>query len=272
MKLIITLTFFISFLSSFSQTKETVDSIAKEYQDCLDKGQSMGGCARHFLFQMDSLLNVYYRQLRSKCDSSQRENLKDEQLEWLVKRDKTFLRNEKEAEKDAKKEGLSESVEIMFANDKNATTIKERIIQLIKNNPESYSPHKYKVDVTGIYKLDNETAVKNGDTYGYWGTIKVKKISPSKIVLKLFVCKGAPSYNSGVAMDTLIIKDNKAVFTTEDDPSCKLIFTFYRRGIKIEEFTDNINFACGFGHGVVVNGFYKRKYNSIPTDKELREN
>ena len=126
-----------------------------------------------------------------------------------------------------------------------------------------------KINPTGTYTLGTE--VKNGDTYGRFGNIKVKQIDSSKIVILLFVCRGAPSYNQGFAYDTLVIKNNVAIYTTETDTSCKVIFNFHKDGIKVEERTNDYNMGCGFGHAVMADGFYKRKSNKIPTDEELNE-
>ena len=74
-------------LKGFSQTIKTIDSLQTRYQLCLDKGQNMLGCSKKNYFQIDSLLNIRYKKLRLTCDSVQKENLKDEQFEWLTKRD-----------------------------------------------------------------------------------------------------------------------------------------------------------------------------------------
>lgn len=264
--------FTFSCLTGFAQTQKTIDSLETQYQTCLDKGQYMLGCSKLFYSQMDSLLNVRYKKLRSMCDSVQKENLKDEQLEWLSSRDKQFIQNQRQVNKEAKKDGYTGGQdETMILTDTNANYVKQRVIKLINSSPNNYSADKYKVNPTGIYSLDNKTETKNGDTYGYFGDIEVKSISNNKIVVRLFICKGAPSYNSGTLTDTLSVTNNKAVYTTEDDPTCKLIFTFYRRGIFVEQFADNPNFACGFGHAVDAYGFYKKKSSKVPTDKELKD-
>lgn len=92
-------------LTGFSQTAKTIDSLESQHQSCLDKGEFMLGCTERFYFQMDSLLNVLYKKLRSKCDSIQKENLKDEQLQWISKRDKQFRENQKQVHKEAKEKG-----------------------------------------------------------------------------------------------------------------------------------------------------------------------
>ncbi len=231
----------------------------------------MLGCSKMFYYQVDSLLNLSYKKLRLTCDNIQKENLKDEQLEWLAKRDRQFIKNQKQTNKEAKKEGYDDGQdERVILTDTNAMFVKQRVIELLNSSASNYSADKYKVNPTGLYSLDNKTIKKNDDTYGYFGDIAVKAISKNKVVVRLYVCKGAPSYNSGTLADTLEIKNNKAMYrNTEFDSSCKIIFSFFRQGIKVEEFTNNYNSGCGFGHAVVANGFFKKKSTKIPTAKEL---
>jgi uncharacterized protein YecT (DUF1311 family) len=132
-------------LTTFSQTKKTIDSLETQYQTCLDKGQFMLGCSETFYFQMDSLLNLQYKKLRSKCDSIQKENLKDEQLQWLSKRDKQFKQNQQQEHKDAKEGGYDGGQdETMMLTDDNAKFVKERVLELINSVPQNYSADKYK--------------------------------------------------------------------------------------------------------------------------------
>jgi uncharacterized protein YecT (DUF1311 family) len=140
---------------------KTIDSLQTQYQLCLDKGQNMLGCSKVFYYQMDSLLNLRYKQLRLTCDSIQKENLKDEQLEWLSKRDKQFLKNQKQTNKEAKKEGYDVGQdEKMVLTDTNAMYVKQRVIELLNSSSLNYSADKYKVNPTGFYSLDNKTTIK----------------------------------------------------------------------------------------------------------------
>jgi uncharacterized protein YecT (DUF1311 family) len=261
------------YLTVSAQTNSTIKTLEIQHQACLDKGQYMLGCTKIFYYQMDSLLNVQYKKLRSKCQGLQKENLKDEQLEWLLKRDKQFNLNKQSVNKQAKKEGYDGGQdETMILIQENAMFIKKRVVELISISPKNYSPENYKVNQTGFYNLDLKTEIKNNETYGYFGDIVAKKISNDKVIVRLFICKGAPSYNSGSIADTLILKNNKAIYKgVEFDSSCRIIFTFFRQGIKVEELTDNYNSGCGFGHAVVANGFFKKKSSKIPTIKELNE-
>jgi hypothetical protein len=124
--------------------------------------------------------------------------------------------------------------------------------------------HSY-VDPTGTYKLKNRINKKKGEIYGYFGQIQVKKINAEKIVMTFEVNKGAPSYNSGSFVDTLIYKENKAIYRdTQSDSTCKIIFNFDKKGIIVIEETANYNWGCGFGHGVVADGFYKKSSSKPP--------
>lgn len=121
------------------------------------------------------------------------------------------------------------------------------------------------IDPTGTYQLDSKTTKKGGDTYGYSGRIQVKKIGSDKIVMTFEVNKGAPSYNSGSFVDTLIYKDNRSIYTDpESDPTCKIFFDFGKKGVTVKEETADYNFGCGFGHAVVADGFYRRISNKTP--------
>ena len=102
-------------------------------------------CAEKFYAQMDSLLNLQYKRLRAKCDSVQKVNLKDDQLGWLAVRDKQFQFNKQKVHKEAKDYGYdSGQDEIMILTDRNAMFVKERVIELIAEAPDSYSADKYK--------------------------------------------------------------------------------------------------------------------------------
>jgi hypothetical protein len=115
------------------------------------------------------------------------------------------------------------------------------------------------INPTGYYSLDTKTTVKDGDTYGYFGTVKVKEVDSNRIFVNFYVCKGAPSYNSGSFEDNLLYKNGIAVHTTTDDASCIITFNFNTAGgVTVEEKTKDLNSGCGFGHAVVANGFYKK--------------
>jgi hypothetical protein len=125
------------------------------------------------------------------------------------------------------------------------------------------------IDPTGTYDLDSKTTKKGNDTYGYFGQIQIKALSTSKIVMTFFVCKGAPSYNSGSFVDTLDYQDNKAIYTDPElDKSCAITFDFNEKNVTVKEKTDNYNFGCGFGHAVVADGIFKKTSSKVPLLKD----
>ena len=67
-------------VSVFGQDKNTIKNLENQCQACLDKGQYMLGCSKIYYSLMDSLLNVVYNKLISSCDSTQRRNLKVQQI------------------------------------------------------------------------------------------------------------------------------------------------------------------------------------------------
>ncbi|UAY52965.1 lysozyme inhibitor LprI family protein [Ferruginibacter albus] len=136
----ITFLFCLTYLAGFSQTIKTIDSLETQYQSCLDQGDRMLRCSETFYYQIDSLLNVRYKKLRSMCDSTQKKNLKSEQLAWLSKRDKQFKSYRQQVYKEAKKGGYNGGEdETMIITDKNAQFVKARLIELIKSLPKDYS-------------------------------------------------------------------------------------------------------------------------------------
>ncbi|WP_018343623.1 hypothetical protein [Cytophaga aurantiaca] len=106
-------------------------------------------------------------------------------------------------------------------------------------------------DQTGTYEFQGKTTKKDGDIYGYFGTIQVKKLSDTKIVMTFFICKGAPSYNSGSFVDTLDFINNIVTYINED---CITTFTFSKKGINISEKSER---DC-WGHGVVAHGYFRK--------------
>jgi hypothetical protein len=122
------------------------------------------------------------------------------------------------------------------------------------------------INPAGYYSLDSKTTVNNGETYGKFGTLKVKLLDSNMIVVDFYICKGAPDYNSGSFEDTLLYKNGIAARTTIDDNSCIITFNFNTLGgVTLDEKAKDINQGCGFGSGVTANGFYKRIIEQNPT-------
>jgi hypothetical protein len=116
------------------------------------------------------------------------------------------------------------------------------------------------VNPTGTYIMGASKKVDD-DFYGYSGMIQVRMLKSGRIAISFGINKGAPSYNSGTFSDTLLYRNNIAVYTP--GKNCKLIFRFRKNGVSVEELSNDPGYKCSFGGGVVANGFFK-KTSSLP--------
>jgi len=121
---------------------------------------------------------------------------------------------------------------------------------------------------TGTYKLNKKTYIRHGDTYGYKGSIRVKLINPGRIAVSLYICIGAPSYNSGTLVDTLLYRHHRAVYHHEDDTSCRITFYFTDKGVTVNQIRPNLYSGCGFGIAVFADGYYKKMSGRVPVIKD----
>ncbi len=110
---------------------------------------------------------------------------------------------------------------------------------------------------TGTYAYQGKTTEKDGEIYGYFGTIQVKRLTDTKIVMTFYICRGAPGNNSGSFVDTLDYKNNQAIHTDKD---CVTAFSFSKTGIIVKEIS---NKSC-WGAGVVAHGLFKKKSSKQP--------
>jgi uncharacterized protein YecT (DUF1311 family) len=143
MRWMIVVVLFMTFtnLKIYAQGDNKVEIYQTQYQACLDKGRDMVNCAALFYRQMDDLLNVYYQKLRSTCDQTQKETLKQEEIEWLAKRDAYFKKTLAESRKGGIKAVTPQDNEmVMF--DKNAKFVKERVVELSKGKNTDYTLKK----------------------------------------------------------------------------------------------------------------------------------
>ncbi|HLO69878.1 MAG TPA: lysozyme inhibitor LprI family protein [Flavipsychrobacter sp.] len=95
-------------------------------QSCLDKGIDIIGCQIRYYQQLDSVLNLTYRNLRSKLSEKEKASLKTKQLKWLRERDAYF----KKLENDRDKNDIEISNLAMYLSMNNY--IEDRITHLLK--------------------------------------------------------------------------------------------------------------------------------------------
>jgi uncharacterized protein YecT (DUF1311 family) len=112
--------------SDYSKFLIQADSI---HQQCLDKGDDMLACSQKYYSEMDSMLNVVYKNLVKDADSATKATLKKEELEWLRQRDKAFsdFDNEQVSE-------ISAYDNQTLSLNKKAEFVKERVVKLLTRN------------------------------------------------------------------------------------------------------------------------------------------
>jgi uncharacterized protein YecT (DUF1311 family) len=120
-------------LNVFSQvSKTTVDSLELRYQQCLGEGNNVYNCALQYYTQMDSLVNMVYRQLYSKLDNNHRESLLVSQQQWTEKKQAYFRNIDDRADKKRPLTlpGLDDD---MIVTDNKAEYLRTRVIELLAN-------------------------------------------------------------------------------------------------------------------------------------------
>jgi hypothetical protein len=128
----------------------------------------------------------------------------------------------------------------------------------VSHNTPTFSP-------TGTYSLYNKTYTRDGNRYGYFGSIRVKQINPRSIVLSLYVCAGAPSYNEGAFVDTLVYLHHQALYHhASGDTSCRITFYFTPKGVRVNQIQADLNCGCDFGHAVLADWYYKKVSGKKP--------
>ncbi len=113
-------------------------------------------------------------------------------------------------------------------------------------------------------------SVSNDTFPGRYGDLKSIELNDSFVAMQFFIFKGHPSYNMGMFLDTLLIKNNTCLFKTEYDASCSIFFEFEENQVKVIQSASDLNMSCGFGHGVIADGIYLKTSNEIPIfDEDL---
>lgn len=93
----------------------------------------MLGCTRWYYSQMDSLLNVVYKNIHYQSDAAGKDRLKTEQKKWLTKRDVYFKKLEKEPHTEIAP-GILTRDEAMIMTDQKADYVRERVEVLIRKS------------------------------------------------------------------------------------------------------------------------------------------
>jgi uncharacterized protein YecT (DUF1311 family) len=149
--LLIFLTFLFT-LNAFNQDfNEIIKKLDIENKNCLDFGKSMYSCSINYYNQSDSLLNVVYKQIRSKMTVVEKENLRQEQIKWLKYRDNQFRKisnqstqlgeglDDKMIKNQEKANVVNDRTKFLFLNYLEKTNHSISISEIAKIIPENYS-------------------------------------------------------------------------------------------------------------------------------------
>lgn len=115
------------------------------------------------------------------------------------------------------------------------------------------------INPTGTYVLKGEKY--RHEIRGHYGEIRVKLITDSLVAVAMYSNSGYPGYASASFTDTILYTDNKAIYYSKADPSCRMIFEFDVDGVNIKQIYTDPASTCGFGKGVIPLGFTP-KYSS----------
>ena len=118
------------FINTQCQTIQDIKNLESASKTCSDSAKNKLLCSREYYLKMDSMMKIAYINLSSSINNRLQTYLKKEQLNWLKKRDKYFLKQNEEARKNEKKgKAPAETYVKVLQND--AEFIKERVLELI---------------------------------------------------------------------------------------------------------------------------------------------
>ena len=127
-----------------------------------------------------------------------------------------------------------------------------------ENNWEQQRP-----DFSGTYSRSG----KNGAECTLKTDHNLLKGPFEEIDIELVCIRGAPSYNSGYALDTIRIVESIAVFSPDisniDSDKCYIVFEFQEAEVKVTQI--GLSGECGFGGSVYADGTYKLVDHAKPT-------
>lgn len=144
---------------------ENLIKLSNQNQECLDKGGNMLGCSQKYNIQVDSLLNVVYKNIRKDLNETQQLDLKNKQLAWIKNRDLEFKKI------DAQNTGLGKgSDDLMVKTQQKADFVSERVSFLIasyisKKGIVNYKDQIFKFIPNGYQILDSVRGNLNNDSY-----------------------------------------------------------------------------------------------------------
>lgn len=127
-----TLLLFIGFsIPSFGQNKKVLTQLDQKYQNCLNSENNMLPCSQKYYSEIDSLLNVAYKNYRASLNNETKNLLKNEQLKWFATRDVFFKKLDNDYSKKSKA-GYAGKDARMIVIDEKAQFVRKRVNYFIE--------------------------------------------------------------------------------------------------------------------------------------------
>ena len=128
--------FLVVFMTSCSQKKsiqysKTLNELANSHQKSIDKDQSMMADTRKYSIQMDSMLNLVYKDLIVRLNEVEKDSLITEQRKWLKNRDAEFRNYSLSLDTVRDILGFIPRDDRMFVYDKQGEYIRLRVLELV---------------------------------------------------------------------------------------------------------------------------------------------
>ncbi|PXY02340.1 hypothetical protein DF185_06745 [Marinifilum breve] len=111
--------------------RKTLDSLEKQHQTELNKGERMMHLEKEYELVMDSMLNIVYKDLMLKLNETEKKNLRTEQREWIKKRDVEFKKLWKSIDEMITEIGFAPQDERMFVYSQKANFVRNRVLELV---------------------------------------------------------------------------------------------------------------------------------------------
>lgn len=132
-------------------------------------------------------------------------------------------------------------------------------------NISNSSSQTVKIQPEGIYHLKIDKNKRESVQNNPSGKIIINKINDSAFAIKLRYTGVSPAKNMGIINDTIIVKNGFATYLSKEDNTCSINFIFTANSVKVEQRSESMAFACGFGRNVHIDGEYikEKKVSNI---------
>lgn len=111
--------------------RKKIESLEKQQQTELDKGERMMLVEQEYEITMDSMLNVVYKDLMLKLNDVEKKNLRTEQREWIKQRDIEFVELWEPINEMTTEIGFIPEDARMIVYSQKANYIKKRVLELV---------------------------------------------------------------------------------------------------------------------------------------------